>query len=65
MKMAAKILSKPTAYRRATKWMRRMLRLLPRPLLYLKANVWGKQRELPEVPKQSFKDWYKENGDES
>ncbi|MEL6251560.1 MAG: lactate utilization protein B [Bacteroidota bacterium] len=65
MHMAAKILSNPTSYQRATKWMRRILRFLPRPLLYLNTNVWGKQRELPEVPTKTFKDWYKENRDES
>jgi L-lactate dehydrogenase complex protein LldF len=25
------------------------------------ATPWGKGRELPEVPKESFKDWYKKN----
>ncbi|MDW3652203.1 MAG: lactate utilization protein B [Bacteroidia bacterium] len=65
MSMAAKVLSSPKAYRRATKWMRRLMRFLPRPLLYLNRNVWGKQRELPQVPRQTFKDWYKHEGNES
>ena len=38
--------------RRAGRWM-------PRFLLYNRLNPWGKQRELPDFPKQSFREWYK------
>ncbi|MCH2170233.1 lactate utilization protein [Myxococcota bacterium] len=34
------------------------LRRLPRGILYHRANAWGRQRELPEIPKQSFRDAY-------
>jgi len=27
-----------------------------------KMNVWYNQREMPEAPKESFRDWYKKNG---
>jgi len=30
-------------------------------LLYNPLNPWGKQRELPAVPRQTFRQWYLEN----
>ncbi len=61
MKIAGAILSKPTAYRWAGKMARWSLGILPRFLLYNRLNVWGKERELPQAPKKSFKEWYKIN----
>lgn len=37
---------------------RRIVPRLPRLLVYNRLNKWGKQRELPEFPKQSFRQWY-------
>ena len=34
---------------------RRIHALLPRFLVYNRLNAWGRQRELPEMPKQSFR----------
>ncbi len=34
---------------------------LPRFLLYNSLNPWGRQRELPAVPKQTFRQWYVDN----
>ena len=34
---------------------------LPRFLLYNPLNPWGKHRELPAVPKQTFREWFLEN----
>ncbi len=34
---------------------------LPRFLLYNPLNPWGKHRELPAVPKQTFRQWYLKN----
>jgi L-lactate dehydrogenase complex protein LldF len=34
---------------------------LPRFLLYNPLNPWGEHRELPAVPKQTFRQWYLEN----
>jgi L-lactate dehydrogenase complex protein LldF len=43
-------------------WMgRTALRMTPRPLVYNPLNVWGRERELPEPPSQSFRQWYKQN----
>ena len=40
---------------------RTALRNSPRFLIYNRLNAWGKERELPAAPKQSFRDWWKEN----
>lgn len=37
-----------------------VLRVSPRFLIYHSLNPWGKSRELPEMPKKSFKELYKE-----
>jgi L-lactate dehydrogenase complex protein LldF len=34
---------------------------MPRFLLYNALNPWGKHRELPAVPRQTFRQWYIEN----
>ena len=34
---------------------------IPRFLIYNRLNPWGKQRELPEFPKHSFRELYKKN----
>ncbi len=34
---------------------------LPHFLLYARLNPWGKHRELPAVPRQTFRQWYLEN----
>ncbi|MBP9492773.1 MAG: lactate utilization protein [Sulfurospirillum sp.] len=42
-------------------WMaRKFVPLMPRAIVYSKFNVWGKGRELPRFPKNSFKELYKE-----
>ena len=48
----------PRLYRWAGWLGRKVLRLLPRKLLYHPANVWGRARELPQPPPQSFREWY-------
>ena len=60
-KWAGKILSTPAAYRFWTKRARWAMRRLPRFMIYNRFNVWGKQRELPDPPKDSFSEWYKKN----
>ncbi len=42
-------------------WMaRKFVPILPRAIVYSKFNVWGRGRELPRFPKNSFKELYKE-----
>jgi len=38
---------------------RKIVPLMPRALLYSKINIWGKNRELPPFPQNSFKELYK------
>jgi L-lactate dehydrogenase complex protein LldF len=40
---------------------RAALRVLPRGILYSRANVWGRGRELPPAPREAFRDWYRRN----
>ena len=61
MVMAGKVLSRPAWYKMAGKSARWVTRWLPRPLIYNPLNTWGKARELPEAPKESFQEWYRKN----
>ena len=60
MKLAGKILSSPTLYRAAVQVADTAVAKLPRAVLYNPLNVWGKERELPDGPKQTFRDWFLE-----
>ncbi len=58
MKLASFVFRHPKLYRMAG-WLGRFtLRNLPRFLKYNRLNRWGKQRELPPMPKQSFRALY-------
>jgi L-lactate dehydrogenase complex protein LldF len=61
MRMAGKVLSSPKLYRMAVKAAQAGLDYLPRSMIYNPLNAWGKQREVPKTPKQSFRDWYVKN----
>ncbi len=61
MKIAGYMFAHPKLYRFAGKAGRAMLRMMPRTLVYGPWNAWGKQRDLPEPPKESFRDWYIKN----
>jgi L-lactate dehydrogenase complex protein LldF len=61
IKIAGKVLSQNSFYNLSGKVARWGLRNLPRKLVYHRINVWGWGRELPEAPKESFKQWYREN----
>ncbi|MDX2195191.1 MAG: lactate utilization protein B [Cytophagales bacterium] len=58
MKWMGKLLSNPNMYRIVGKLGRMFLSIAPRFVLYNPMNAWGKQRELPTPPKQSFREWY-------
>jgi len=58
MGITGKILASNTLYNFSGKMARLALRKLPRKLIYNKLNTWGNGRELPEAPKESFKEWY-------
>ncbi|MFB3815088.1 MAG: lactate utilization protein B [Terriglobales bacterium] len=57
--VAAFILARPWAYRAMSKLMRVLVPRLPRALAYAPWNVWGRQRELPPMPKKSFRELVK------
>jgi len=59
MKMMGKIFAKPMQFERVGKVARWSLRNLPNSVINSKPNVWGKSRDLPIGPKESFDEWYK------
>lgn len=61
MKTMGYLFSHPGLYRWAGKVGRSLMRILPRYILYSSLNIWGKQRELPKAPKNSFRDWWIKN----
>jgi L-lactate dehydrogenase complex protein LldF len=60
MKVMGQVFSKPSQFQTIGKIARWSLRNLPKSLINSKPNVWGKARDLPTGPKQSFDDWFKE-----
>lgn len=56
LKLAAAVLNRPWLYRIAGRVARLALRVMPRWLVYSRANVWGRQRDLPPAPRQSFRE---------
>jgi L-lactate dehydrogenase complex protein LldF len=61
IKKAAKILSDSNSFVFYGKIARMAINWTPRFLLYNRFNVWGKHRELPDPPKESFREWYQKN----
>ncbi|UOQ51190.1 lactate utilization protein B [Hymenobacter cellulosivorans] len=59
LKFMGRFLASPKAFGIGGKVARTGLRLLPYQLTHAKAfNAWAVARELPEPPKQSFREWY-------
>jgi L-lactate dehydrogenase complex protein LldF len=61
MKAAGELLSHPAAYRAAVAAADTALAHLPRFVIYNGLNAWGKHREVPHPPKQTFHSWYLAN----
>jgi L-lactate dehydrogenase complex protein LldF len=59
-KLMGRVLGSRFMYETAGKLMRTIAPRLPRALVYSKLNVWGRQRELPPMPKKSFRELLKE-----
>jgi len=57
MRWAGHLFARPKRYRLAGWLMRTALRLLPHALVH-RLTAWGRQRDLPEPPKESFRSWY-------
>jgi L-lactate dehydrogenase complex protein LldF len=62
MKLAAAVFRRPWLYRLLGRTGRWFLRHMPRWFVYNRFNPWGRQRELPPAPKQSFRDLYRRRG---
>jgi L-lactate dehydrogenase complex protein LldF len=60
MKAASLVLRHPALYRFLGAAARRVLPLLPRWLVYNRLNPWGRQRELPPMPRKSFRRQFRE-----
>ncbi|MCB2376601.1 lactate utilization protein [Hymenobacter sp. BT635] len=63
LQFMGRLLASPTAFGIGGRVARTGLRLLPYRLTHSKTfNAWAVARELPEPPKQSFREWYRETG---
>ncbi len=58
MKLVGMVLRNPKLYRVVGWFARNALRFLPRWLVYNPLNTWGRQRELPVPPAQTFRELY-------
>ena len=56
LKLTAAVLKRPWLYRMAGGVARTALRMLPRWLVYSRWNAWGRRRELPGAPRESFRE---------
>jgi L-lactate dehydrogenase complex protein LldF len=59
IKASVKVLDRPRLFRALGALARFGLRVMPRPVARMAAGVWGRARETPEAPKQSFHAWYR------
>jgi L-lactate dehydrogenase complex protein LldF len=59
LRVAAYVFRSTFLYSLAGRMGRFLLRVLPRRVLYARANAWGRGRELPEPPKESFREWHR------
>lgn len=60
MQAAVWLMDHPKIFNIAGKLARKVVPMLPKGMIYNKFNVWGKQRDLPPMPKKSFKELYEE-----
>ncbi len=63
MKLAGIVLRNSWLYSVSGKLTRWIVPKLPRFMLYNRLNRWGKQRELPQFPKRSFRELYKKRNE--
>jgi L-lactate dehydrogenase complex protein LldF len=62
MRIAGKVLADPKLYRAAISATGLAIEHLPRFAVYNWLNPWGRQREVPGAPQQTFRSWYIEHG---
>jgi L-lactate dehydrogenase complex protein LldF len=61
MKAAGAVLSRPKAWRAAAEAGDTALKVLPHFAVYIRLNAWGRHRDVPEPPKETFHQWYARN----
>ena len=61
MRMAGKVLGSPKLYRAAVEAAGAGVAHLPRFMMYSRLNAWGRQREVPQAPPATFRQWYLAN----
>ena len=59
--IAGKVLGKPALFRMAIAGVDEALRDFPRWMIYNPLNAWGIHREVPDAPRQTFHQWWREN----
>jgi len=59
LKTTGWLMGRPKLFNLLGKSGRFMLKYAPRFITYSKLNAWGKARELPEIEKENFNQWYK------
>ena len=62
LRIGLSIAERPWLFRLAGKAARWALRYLPKAWIYHPANIWGKSHAMPEAPKSSFSEWYRNYG---
>lgn len=58
LKIFAAVLADPVKFEFAGKVARRFLSLAPSLLINNRFNAWARGREMPQAPKESFKEWF-------
>jgi L-lactate dehydrogenase complex protein LldF len=61
MQIAGKVFGSPKLYRAAVEALGASVEHLPRFMLYNPLNAWGRQREVPQAPASTFRQWYLKN----
>jgi len=59
--LGATVLARPRLFAIVGRLTRAALRVLPSSLVRRLAGAWGRDRDVPEPPRQSFRDWYGAN----
>ena len=65
MKMASMLFKRPKLFNFVGWVARKVMPWTPRFLIYNRWNTWGRNRELPEFPKKSFREQYRDRYDKS
>jgi len=61
MKAAGAVLARPAVYRATVERTNEALASLPRFAIYNGLNAWGKNREMPHPPAETFHQWFIKN----